>query len=432
MNNQIISAPSDPIAARDGEEGTFSWYKQWNASGRRTFWACFFGWALDAMDVQLFAFAIPSLMALWSLSGAQAGSIATVVLLSSSVGGWIGGIMCDRIGRVRTLQLSVAWFSVFTFAAAFTNSYEQLLVVRALHGLGFGAEWAAGAVLVAEIIPDRYRGRAGGSVHSGWAVGWGMAALLYGACYSLFSPDMAWRVLFALGAVPAVFVIFIRRFVEESPLYFENQKRIKATGKRPSFWQIYSPSLLRRTILGALLAMGIQGGGYAVAIWLPTFLRVTREVSVVNTSAYVFLFTVAAFFGYVCGGYSSDSLGRRMTFAVYSVVTALMVLVYVLAPVSTTVILILNIPLGFAYGATYSGLGPLLNELYPTAVRGSGIGFCFNFGRAIGSVFPTIIGMLSASMALGTAITILSAGAYALVVVAALLLPETKGKALEL
>ena len=129
-----------------------NWFSDMSRRERRTFWACFGGWALDAMDVQLYAVAMPTLIGLWSLSKTQAGALGTSALIVSSLGGWLAGMLADRIGRVKVLQLTILWFSFFTFLSGLANSYEQMLVFRSLQGLGFGGEWAAGAVLMAEVI----------------------------------------------------------------------------------------------------------------------------------------------------------------------------------------------------------------------------------------------------------------------------------------
>src|ERR1700729_2655084 len=120
------------------------WYRHMGAAERRTFWACFGGWALDAFDVQIYSFVVPALIALWHISKGQACLLATSALVISAFGGWIAGILADRIGRARLLMIMVAWFAFFTFLSGFTNTFEQLLVVRGLQGFGFGGEWAAG------------------------------------------------------------------------------------------------------------------------------------------------------------------------------------------------------------------------------------------------------------------------------------------------
>src|ERR1700756_3134567 len=191
------------------------WFGELNTRERRTRGACFGGWALDAFDVQMYSFVIPTVIAMWGLSRGEAGLIGTVTLLISSLGGWFSGTLADRFGRVRMLQITILWYSFFTFLCAFAQNFEQLFVLRALHGFGFGGEWAAGAVLMGEVIRDRYRGRAVGLVQTGWAVGWGAAALLYTVLIAVLPEELAWRSLFWIGLAPAALVIWIRRFIEE-------------------------------------------------------------------------------------------------------------------------------------------------------------------------------------------------------------------------
>ena len=214
--------------------GPFGWYRELGSKERKTFWACFGGWSLDSMDVNLYSFVIPTLIGLWGMSRGDAGMLATGALLSSAIGGWITGILADRIGRVRTLQITVLWFAVFTALSALTNSYTQLLLVRVLQGFGFGGEWAAGALLIGEIIRDKHRGKGNGVVHSGWAVGWGAAALLYTFLFSVARPEIAWRLLFAVGIVPAFFIFFIRRFIDEPSSFAELSASTRAAPGAPA------------------------------------------------------------------------------------------------------------------------------------------------------------------------------------------------------
>ncbi|MET4485449.1 MFS family permease [Bradyrhizobium sp. LA7.1] len=129
-----------------------NWYSESSPLERRTFWASFGGWALDALDVQMFGLAIPALIAAFGISKADAGLLGSVTLFFGAFGGWLGGALGDRFGRVKALQITVATFALATFACAFAMTYNQLLILKAIQGLGFGAEWACGAVLMAEII----------------------------------------------------------------------------------------------------------------------------------------------------------------------------------------------------------------------------------------------------------------------------------------
>src|ERR1700761_471879 len=193
----------------------FSWYGEVSKNERRTFWACFGGWALDALDVQMFSLVIPAIIAEWGISKTQAGLVSGVTLVASALGGWICGAAADRYGRVRTLQVTVAWFSVFTLLSAFAQNFPQFIVLKALQGFGFGGEWAAGAVLMAETISNRHRGKAMGAVQSAWAVGWAAAVLLYAGVFSFLSPALGWRVMFGIGILPALLIIYVRRNLKE-------------------------------------------------------------------------------------------------------------------------------------------------------------------------------------------------------------------------
>src|SRR6185295_12199465 len=169
-------AASSAVATK---KGAFAWIRDLAPRERRAFGACVGGWALDAMDVQMYGFVIPALISTWGISRGQAGALQTAALLVSAIGGWFAGWLADRIGRVRTLQLAILWFAVFTFFSGLAQNYEQLLAARALLGLGFGGEWAAGAVLLGESIRAEHRGKALGMMQAGWAIGWGMATILY-------------------------------------------------------------------------------------------------------------------------------------------------------------------------------------------------------------------------------------------------------------
>jgi MFS family permease len=406
------------------------WYGQMKQQERRAFWACFGGWALDAMDVQMYAVVVPTLIALWGMTKGQAGLVGTVALIVSSIGGWIAGILADRYGRVRVLQITILWFSLFTFLSGLTNSYNQLLIARALQGLGFGGEWAAGAVLIAETVQARYRGKAVAAVQSGWSVGYGTAALLFTIFFNLFPPQQAWRYLFFAGLLPAVLVFFVRRFVKEPEIYVATRRKIAAGAQAPRTWEIFLPPTGVTTILSTLLVMGILGGNYNILTWLPTYLRTVRHLSITNTGVFLLVNIAGSFFGYIIGGYVADILGRRLSFMLFACAATITVIVYMFAAVNNTMILVLGFPLGFFPSALNAGVGAFLSELFPTRIRGTAQGFAYNAGRGIGAFFPALVGRFGDRFPLGEVIGVVAAVAYSLVIVAALLLPETKAKEL--
>lgn len=402
----------------------FSWLRHSTQVERRTFWACLSGWSLDALDVQLYSLVIPALIASWHVSNAEAGLVSSVTLFTSALGGWLGGALSDRVGRVRALQITILWFAVATFVSASAQSFDQLLVIKGIQGLGFGAEWAAGAVLMAEVIRPENRGKALGAVQSGWAIGWGASVLLYAAMFSLLPADLAWRVMFALGLLPALLVLYLRRSLPE-PV------RGPAAVPRLAFGRamvtIFKPATLRTTLVGILFGLGAHGGFFVLATWLPTFLKGERHLSVIGTSTYLGVIIVAFGCGCLTAGQLLDRLGRRRTVALFAVGCIGITIAYLLVPIGPVTMLLLGFPLGFCTAGIPASMGTLFSELYPDDIRGSGVGFCYNAGRIFAAGLPALIGWLSGSMQLGTAIGLDAALSYTLVLIAVLLLPEAQG-----
>lgn len=393
---------------------------------RRTFWACFWGWLLDGMDFMVYPLVIGTLIGLWQIDRASAGFAVTLTLLFSAAGGWAAGYLSDRIGRVLTLQVTILWFSLFSLLCAFAQDFTQLMVLRALLGLGFGGEWAAGAVLIGETIRAQYRGRAVGCVQSGWAIGWGLAVLVQAALFTLLPAEQAWRWMFALGALPALLVFYVRRNVEEPEL----AQRRRAGGGGARIWEIFGPDALRTTVLASLLGVGAQGGYYAIMTWLPSFLRDERGLTVVGSAGYLGSVIAGAFAGYLVGAWLADRVGRRRLFQWFALGAAAIVLAYTLLPITPGMMLVLGFPLGFFASGYFAGFGAFLTELFPTRLRGSGLGFCYNFGRGLGALFPTLVGALAAALSLAGAMAAFALLAYGLMFAAATVLPETRGKML--
>ena len=197
-----------------------SWISELSVNERRTFGAANGGWALDAMDVQIYSFVIPTLISIWGMSRGPAGVIGTATLLVSAVGGWLGGWCADRYGRVRVLQVAILWFAVFTLLSGLAQNFQQLLAARAL-------------------------------------IGWGAAAILYALLFSILPPSSAWRVLFFVGFTPALLVFFLRRLVREPDVYLRS-RALAATGDKTSFLDIFrNPPCM--VDIGAATLSAIQG-----------------------------------------------------------------------------------------------------------------------------------------------------------------------------
>jgi MFS family permease len=422
---QLDSPSASTNGVSGSTNGVFDFYRAMDSKGRRTFWACTSGFAMDAMDFMIFPLIIGTLIALWHIDAKTAGGVATVTVLCSAIGGWLAGYFADRIGRVRMMQITILMFSLGSLLSAFAQDVLQLTIFRALLGFGFGGEAAVAAVTLSEVVNARYRGRAMGFYTASYAVGWGAAVLLQAVIFMALPSETAWRVLLAIGVLPALLILFIRRNVEE-PAIAAAEQRSKVS--KPSILRIFAPGNLGSTVIGTLLTTGAQGGFFSLMIWMPQFLRAERKISIIGSTPYLMSVISGAFFGYATGGWLADRFGRRFVFIGSAICAATLAYTYTHMPIlSDNLMLILGFPLGFFASAYYSAVLPFLNELFPTSVRGSGVGFTYNAGRAIGGLFPFFVGAFSAMMPLSDAISVFAALSYGLMLLTALFIRETNG-----
>jgi MFS family permease len=236
---------------------------------------------------------------------------------------------------------------------------------------------------------------------------------------------MAWRAMFWVGIAPAGLVIYVRRHVQESSVYRESRSVLDG-GPPVSLLGIFSPAVLRTTLLASLVALGAQGGYYAINTWLPLYLN-ARGLSAMHTGGYLVVVIAGSFAGYLTSAALADRLGRKGTLVLFAACSGVTVLLYTAVPISDSATLALGFPLGFFPSGSFSPMGAFFTELFPTALRGSGQGFSYNLGRGVGAFFPALVGFSSAHMKLGESIAIFYASAYLLMVASVLLLPETRG-----
>jgi MFS family permease len=403
------------------------WLKYTHARERRALVAACGGFGLDGFDTMSYTFVIPTLGALWGLSRAHAGDIASAALLTSAIGGWAAGLFADARGRVLALQVTVAWFAFFTCLAGFANSYPELLAARALQGFGFGGEWAVGALLIAETMDPRLRGRAAGLVQSSWAAGWALAAASYWLLSAYLPARLAWRALFWLGLLPALLILYIRRRVPEPEAFAAGRRGMPI---RARILGIFGTKLWRTTLGASLLSAGMQGGYYSVSTWLPTYLQAERHLDVGGTAGYLLILITGSFTGYLTSAWLNDAVGRRSAFIGFALGSTGAMLAFMTVHQGHALGVACGFAVGFFTSGIFAGMGAFLAELFPTALRGSGQGFSYNAGRALGAVCPAAIGRLSSRFGLAETLALVTACAYALVILCAALLPETRGREL--
>ncbi|WP_420996854.1 MFS transporter [Cupriavidus sp. 30B13] len=404
-----------------------AWYKNGTPQQKNTFWACYSGWMLDSFDMQLFSFLLPALTAVWGLAKGEVGLLGTIALIVTAVGGWVAGILSDRYGRVRILIFSIIWFTSFGVLAGFARSFEQLLVARTLQGLGFGGEWAVGAALMAEVIGARDRGKALGFVQSSFALGWALAVLVATALLAWLPAELAWRVALWSGVIPATVVLFIRRNVKDSTVF---ERSLRSNAPRASLASIFDRRYAGTLILSSMLVIGLQAGCYAILVWLPSLLS-ERHVAAGSLIATVLVMSLGSFGGFVSSAYLADKVGRRPTLIGMSVCAWAVTVSYMFMPLSPVLAAVMGFLVGFSAIGMFAALGPFLSELFPTHVRTTCMGFAYNVGKSVGAGSVVGVGFLSAHIGLANSMGAFCLVAYAIAVFGILLLPETRGVAIE-
>lgn len=411
----------------------FSWFQELGPNERKGFYSAFLGHAVDVFDFMIYTFLIPTLLVQWSMSKSEAGAIVTYTLIASLIGAIVAGVLADRYGRVRVLKWTILVFAVATFAAGFTHSPVQLAICRAIQGLGFGGESSLCMVLVAEMIKNpAHRGKYSGFTASSYSFGWGAAALTFAAVFAFVPAEVAWRLCFFLGALPALVVIYLRRNLKEPEIFAKSQSARNNAAWHAHLKVVFTGALLRKTILCSLLSGGMLGGYYAIATWLPTYLASQRGLSIFGTSSYLGVMIAGSFCGYVAGSYATDRIGRRNTYIIFAICALAMALSYMMIPISNAWMLVLSFPLGMMMQGMFAGIGATISEAYPSAVRATGYGVSYNVGRVIASLFPLTVGTLSSGQIdLGIAIAVVAGIGYTVVIITASMLPETRGIALD-
>jgi MFS family permease len=413
------------------------WYREITPDQWRVLAAAKVGWMLDAMDFMLYAMALGQLRAYFEFDDATAGFLGTATLVMSGVGGLVFGYIADRMGRTRALMGTIVVFSLASLGASTSQTVLQLLFWRAVLGIGMGGEWASGAVLVSETWPPQHRNKAISIMQSGWAIGYIGAALL--AAWLLSDPDLGdegWRWLFAVGAVPALFALWIRRNIPESPVWTERAGLERDEAPNP-FAIIFGRQLIGRTLRIIALGGAVQFAYWGLFFWLPPFLSRPVEqggagMGVVGSLQWIVLMQIGAYLGYLTFGFIADRLGRRRTFILFMICAAAIVPVYGQMARNPMVLLVLSPLLGYFGHGYFSIFGGLVAELFPTAVRATGQGTSYNMGRMAGAIAPFTIGAAATLPGIGIGLALGITSAFFLAAALLVLtLPDRSGQALE-
>jgi MFS family permease len=392
---------------------------------RRAITAAGMGWGLDGFTWTMYGFALTAALPVLNMSTAEAGWVTAISIVASAIGGVICGNLADRFGRVKVLTWVILGYSLFTALTATAQDGTQFLTWRILEGITFGGEWAVGAALVAEYARPENRGKALAFVQSCYAIGWAVSTTAYLVLFSIAPAEVAWRYLFLLGVLPAIAAFIIRRTTHD----VVDVRRTKPARSAGAVRSLFAPGQLKITIFATLLGVGVQGIYYSVFVFLPLFLKTERGLTVVGTAGYTWVAIVGSFIGYMASGVIHDAIGRRPTFLFFFLGSAVSIALFVLTPIAQPEIgLAIIFVLGFFASGQAGGTGAYLAELFPTHSRATGQAFAYNVGRGLAAFGPLMVGVLAASIGLGTAVLWVGAIGAGLGCVALAMLPETRGK----
>jgi MFS family permease len=418
----VASLPGAGLPDSGQDTSLFAWWREADTKARNAFIAASFGWMLDSFDVMLYAMVIAALVEdpALHLSLATAGLLTSITLLAAAAGGIAFGVIADRIGRKRALMASVLIYSVFTAACGLAQSAVQLAIIRVLLGLGFGGEWATGVALISESFPARHRGKALAFVQSSWAIGYGLAAVVN----LVVMPLWGWRGVFIVGILPAAFTLWIQRRIEEPKIW---QSAAPAERGRPS--ALFAPGIAPITIAIIVMNACCLFAWWGLNGWVPAYLRLSPVqggigLSSSTMSLFVIAMQVGMWFGYVTFGFAADAIGRKRTYVIYLVTAAILLPVYGILRFPPA-LLVLGPFVAFFGTGYFSGLGAVVAELYPTTVRATAAGFCYNVGRIASAVAPYTLGSLATTRGFGAAFTVAGAS-FLLAAMTWKWIPETR------
>jgi MFS transporter, putative metabolite:H+ symporter len=408
------------------------------------------GWALDAMDVGLISFVMAALAVQWQLSPTELSWIGSIGFAGMALGATLGGLLADRFGRRQVFAVTLLIFGVATGAAALSWSVGALLVFRFLIGLGLGAELPVASTLVSEFAPARVRGRLVVLLEAFWAVGWTLSALI--GYVVVPRSDDGWRWALALGAVPALYAVVVRRGLPESVRFLELRGRVAEaevvvrrfelaagvapvpspppgpTTPSPGPRALWAVGTRIRTAALWVVWFSLNFAYYGAFIWLPTLL-VADGFSLVRSFGYTLVITLAQLPGYAVAAFLIETWGRRATLATFLAGSALGAGLFAAAD-GESAVLITGMVLSFFNLGAWGALYAVTPEVYPTALRATGAGAAAGFGRLASIAAPLCVPPLLDAGGTGLVFATFAAF-FVLGGLATRWLPERRGQSLE-
>lgn len=348
------------------------------------------GWMFDALDVGMLSFIIVALQKEWSLTTEQVGWIGSVNSIGMAIGALVFGAMADRVGRKNVFIITLLLFSIGSGLSALTTSLALFLLLRLLIGMGLGGELPVASTLVSESVSADKRGRVVVLLESFWAAGWLIAALI---SYFII-PVYGWRIALLLSAVPALYALYLRLNLPDSPRYTALERK-----QKPSILQnmksVWAKEYAKQTLVLWILWFCVVFSYYGMFLWLPSVM-VMKGFSMIKSFEYVLIMTLAQLPGYFTAAWFIEKYGRKFVLVTYLLGTAVSAYFFGTAE-ELPLLLTSGIMLSFFNLGAWGGLYAYTPEQYPTSIRGTGSGMAAAAGRIGGILGPLLVGYLVAA-----------------------------------
>lgn len=360
----------------------------------RIFGLSWAGWVFDFYDLVLFTFLVSQLQVSLNFSAEMLSLCLGISLFATGLGGIVFGALGDKYGRKKVLEWTIIVYSVGTLLSAFAWSFYSLIIFRFITGFGVGGEWATGQIYINETFPDKLRAKFGAFMQSGAPIGVILASIVGG----VVSPVIGWRLTFLISIIPALMVIYIRRYLNESDVWLQNKDKYVNKNIITEFKQLISKEHRKIFIISLILCIFGMSAYWFTYSWLPTYLANERGLALIGSTIGIIIIQCGDFMGYTSFGFVAERLGRRPAFTIYSFIMAFSISMITLCwnqiveiPDLIFVFMFLT---GFGTGF-FGGFGALFSELFPTKIRNTGVGTVFNLARGAQFITPVIITLVA-------------------------------------
>ncbi|WP_211745281.1 MFS transporter [Paenibacillus sp. Marseille-Q4541] len=358
-----------------------------NPKQRKLLFSAGLSWMFDAMEVGMMSFIVAALAKEWLLSPSEVGLVTSSTSIGMAVGAALAGTLADKYGRKAVLMWTLLIFSVASGFSALATGYVFLCLIRFVAGIGLGGELPVASTLVSESVPAKERGRAVVLLESFWAAGWIISALI---SYFVI-PQYGWRVAFLIGALPALYALYLRRAIEDPP-NFNKKSELKKVSFREKFKSVWSVEHRKTTLMLWILWFTVVFSYYGMFLWLPSVMT-AKGYELVKSFQYVLIMTLAQLPGYFTAAYFIEKFGRKFVLVVYLVMTAVSALWFGNAGSEVSLILA-GMSLSFFNLGAWGGMYAYTPELYPLKARSTGVGLSASVGRVGGVIAPLLVGLL--------------------------------------